>query len=160
MASSRINENYSTTAIVSVNPDLPPVYFKVRKESNSQYDFAKFLYTAILDEYLLPGDILIMDNATVHHGDDTFLEIMEVLKFKNISLYLLPTYSPELSPIELIFNVVKHHIRHRRIKPSLKDAITDAISTITTQNVVGAFANVIINYINNPLNVPNNLLNK
>ena len=59
------------------------------------YVLQKFLikpYTKIL---------LVMDNAFIHHSKFT----TEFLKWQtNVEVFFLPTYSPELNPIELCFN--------------------------------------------------------
>jgi len=46
-----------------------------------------------------------------HHGVD-ILHI--VLEFFGVHLIFLPAYSPELNPCELVFNVVKAHVRNYR----------------------------------------------
>ena len=45
--------------------------------------------------------LLVMDNAFIHHSNFT----TEYLKWQdNVEVFFLPTYSPELNPIELCFN--------------------------------------------------------
>ena len=52
------------------------------------------------------GDIIIMDNLSPHHYEGG--EILEVwLAEMGIELIYLPTYSPDLNPIEFCFNKVK-----------------------------------------------------
>ena len=49
------------------------------------------------------GDIIVMDNLSAHHYEGG--EILEVwLEEMGIELIYLPTYSPDLNPIELCFN--------------------------------------------------------
>lgn len=62
---SGISENYSASAIVSCDPAQVPVFLDVRANSNTQYDWANFILSAIRLHYLQPGDILLMDNAAV-----------------------------------------------------------------------------------------------
>ena len=58
----------------------------------------------VMDKFLVhPYDklLLVMDNAFIHHSKFT----TEFLKWQdNIEVFFLPTYSPELNPIELCFN--------------------------------------------------------
>ena len=53
-----------------------------------------------LKKVLLPitkqGQVIIMDNAGFHKGDD----IEELIESKNCKLKYLPSYSPDLNPIE------------------------------------------------------------
>ena len=49
------------------------------------------------------GDIIVMDNLSAHHYEGG--EILEVwLEEMGIELIYLPTYSPDLNPIEFCFN--------------------------------------------------------
>ena len=55
---------------------------------------------------LVGGDILVLDNAAIHvSGENEDLGEYLWDRFK-ILLLTLPTYSPELNPIELIWNVM------------------------------------------------------
>ena len=52
------------------------------------------------------GDIRVMDNLSAHHYEGG--EILEVwLEEMGIELIYLPTYSPDLNPIEFCFNKLK-----------------------------------------------------
>jgi len=44
--------------------------------ANTQWDFAKFVCNAIAQDWLEPGDFLLMDNATAHCGTETFEELL------------------------------------------------------------------------------------
>ena len=53
---------------------------------------------------LLRGETtLVMDNAKIHHAVD----VINFLEENSICYMLLPPYSPELNPIELLFGTVK-----------------------------------------------------
>ena len=62
-------------------------------------------------EILLPNlpkdSYLIMDNAAFHKGD----EIENLIRSANINLIYLPTYSPDLNPIEKKWAQVKSYYR-------------------------------------------------
>ena len=59
---------------------------------------------------LNPGDVVIMDNATFHKSP----LVHEYLAEKGCSVMFLPTYSPELNPIEHIWAQVKSQVRRLR----------------------------------------------
>ena len=67
---------------------------------------------AISDGYLRPGDTLVCDNARVHTGSHSILLIDQILSMGKIRMELLPAYSPELNPCELVFAEVKHMLRN------------------------------------------------
>ena len=69
---------------------------------------------AIRDQYLVPGDIFVVDNASVHHGAAMWEDLLQLLEEYQISLTFLPTYSPELNPCELCFAMIKNWIRANR----------------------------------------------
>lgn len=66
------------------------------------------------DGYLVEGDTFVIDNASVHCGHEVLILINDLLKAANIRLVYLPTYSPELNPCELCFNVIKGQLRSYR----------------------------------------------
>ncbi len=67
----------------------------------------KEVFKTYLAEILLPNlpknSYLIMDNAAFHKGE----EIENLIKLANINLIYLPTYSPDLNPIEKKWAQVK-----------------------------------------------------
>ncbi len=71
----------------------------------------KEVFKIYLAEVLLPNlpkdSYLIMDNATFHKGE----EIENLIKSSGINLIYLPTYSPDLNPIEKKWAQVKSYYR-------------------------------------------------
>jgi transposase len=66
---------------------------------------------------------LILDNYSVHHS--AYVEqISEIL---NINLIFLPTYSPDLNPIEDVWRIIKKYVSNKFIK-SGKDIVNLYIS--------------------------------
>lgn len=64
-----------------------------------------------LDKFLLPqvrpGQVIIMDNAPFHKSS----KIKEVIEKSGCELLFLPSYSPDLNPIEHCWHQVKTVIR-------------------------------------------------
>jgi transposase len=73
---------------------------------------------------------LVLDNYSVHTGQ-AVQEWVSALEAANVFLFYLPSYSPELSDIEPIWNAVKHHelpVRsHQKVK-DLKNAVDAALT--------------------------------
>ena len=72
-------------------------------------------YTQFLDELARSSDpekwtFAVMDNASIHHNLDKHLREEWLLLHKFVPLYL-PSYSPELNPIEIIWKQAKYHCR-------------------------------------------------
>ncbi|MDC9583062.1 transposase, partial [Xenorhabdus sp. PR6a] len=53
---------------------------------------------------------LVLDNARIHHHIETKREV-EWLREHNLFLLYLPTYSPELNLIEIVWKQAKYHWR-------------------------------------------------
>lgn len=130
------NETYSVTCLISLDR-TKPTFITGRTNSNDQLDFIQFLLQAIADGYLIPGDTLICDNARIHGGLETFPILQQVLNSANIFLRFLPCYSPELSPVELVFMKVKRYLReYRNSSVSLWTDIAIAFSFIELEDLI------------------------
>lgn len=84
---------------------------------------------------LEPGDILMMDNLPAHKSED----VRDIIEAADARLCYLPSYSPDLNPIEQAFAKIKAHLRkaEERTIPALWDrigAILDSFSAIECQN--------------------------
>ena len=67
---------------------------------------------------------IILDNCSIHRSRKT----IEFLNARPWDAYFLPPYSLQLAPVELAFNHLKTHIKHRRRDASLKLNATEALS--------------------------------
>lgn len=70
---------------------------------------------------LKPGQVVVMDNYCIHKG----VETQEVIEKAGCEILFLPTYSPDLNPIENYWAVLKSRIK--KIKNSCND-FHDAIN--------------------------------
>ena len=61
--------------------------------------------------FLQPGHVIIRDNASIHVTEENKV-LSEILWEHKILMLNLPPYSPELNPIELIFQLLSHRLRH------------------------------------------------
>eukprot|EP00808_Paulinella_micropora_P014372 g59549.t1 len=71
-------------------------------------------YSAIQLGLLVRGDILVLDNAKIHHAQETTPLLTLLFNLLGIEMRFLPTYSPEFNPCELIFHMAKQHIKNNR----------------------------------------------
>ena len=74
---------------------------------------------------------IVLDNYSVHTGQVVAEEI-PVLEAANVFFFYLPSYCPELSEIEPIWNAVKHHempVRSYSQVKDLKSAVDEALTT-------------------------------
>jgi len=94
-----------------------------------------------VEELLVPtlkrGDMVLMDNNPIHQLD----EIEDAIEAVGAWVLFLPTYSPDLNPIENCWSKVKSRLRSLkpRTLPDLLDALGTAFSSITGQDILGWF---------------------
>lgn len=69
-------------------------------------DFVAFLREELLPR-LTPGSVLVLDNARIHHGE----AVTTLVEAAGCCVLYLPAYSPDFSPIELAWSVVKGLVR-------------------------------------------------
>lgn len=98
-----------------------------------------FIYflTHFLCPLLKKGDYVIIDNASIHKNE----EVQKLIEKKGANLIFLPPYHPELNPIELAWNKIKHFLRKwkARTVDSLYDNYAKAIKLITEEDAVNFF---------------------
>jgi transposase len=81
--------------------------------------FELWLETCLIP-VLQPGEWVILDNATFHHGG----RIAELIQAKGAQVVYLPPYSPDLNRIEKCWAWLKSRIRkQRRNVTSLREAM-------------------------------------
>jgi transposase len=91
----------------------------------------------ILAPSLHSGQIVIMDNLSIHQGT----RVRQAIEAKGCQLLFLPAYSPDLSPIEEAFSKLKAYLRRvgARTHEALFDAIAAALLTVTAADACGWF---------------------
>jgi transposase len=103
----------------------------------------------ILAPSLQRGQIVIMDNLSIHQGKRVRQATLE----KGCQLLFLPAYSPDLSPIEEAFSKLKTALRRigARTQDALWEAIAQVLPTITAQDARGWFAHCGYSLLDNKL---------
>jgi transposase len=91
----------------------------------------------ILAPSLHAGQIVVMDNLSTHTGE----KVRQAIEARGCQLLFLPSYSPDLSPIEEAFSKLKAFLRcvGARTPEALQEAIGQALLTITDQDALGWF---------------------
>jgi transposase len=129
-----LQETYSLLLMTSVSSnDTVPVFPQLLAHTVTSWDVLEYFVEAVESGFLRPGDIVIMDNARVHSHREMFPVLFHFLRVHDISIKFLPKYSPELSPIELVFNVIKSGIRRRSCRLPIWYLIIQELATITRE---------------------------
>ena len=91
----------------------------------------------VLAPSLWPEKIVVMDNLGAHRPK----RVRELIEKRDCELVYLPSYSPDLNPIEEAFAKIKNLLRKAsaRTKEALVEAIGVALSAITAEDARGFF---------------------
>lgn len=98
-------------------------------------------FEAYIEQFLAPslrpGQIVILDNLSIHLGP----RVRAAIEAKGCRLLWLPAYSPDFSPIEEAFSKVKTLLRRQgaRTREALQEAIGQALDLITAHDARGWF---------------------
>jgi transposase len=99
------------------------------------------VFNAYCEQILRPslkvGDVIVLDNLGAHRASG----IEEIAKSCGARVIWLPPYSPDFSPIELMWSKVKAYLKKvkARTQTELEKAIAAALSTITVSDCLNWF---------------------
>jgi transposase len=99
------------------------------------------VFNAYCEEVLQPtlqsGDIIVLDNLGAHRAS----RIEEIAAACGAQVLWLPPYSPDFSPIELMWSKVKAYLKKvkARTQIELEKAIAEALQTITVSDCLNWF---------------------
>lgn len=99
------------------------------------------VFNAYCEQVLRPslqlGEVIVLNNLGVHRAS----RIEEIAKACGATVLWLPPYSPDFSPIELMWSKVKAYLKKvkARTQPELEKAIAAALKTITASDCLNWF---------------------
>lgn len=99
------------------------------------------VFNAYCEQILRPtlkvGDVIVLDNLGAHKAS----RIEEICKQCGARVIWLPPYSPDFSPIELMWSKVKTYLKKAkaRTQADLEKAITVAFNTVTKGDCLNWF---------------------
>jgi transposase len=116
-------ETYNLIACISGNPlKERPLVYTIGKENGTAAAFVSFCEMMVLSGWLCHDEIIVMDNAAIHTGGESddlerfFWETVVGGRPLHILVIYLPTRSPELNPIELIFHIFSRRVSSYRLR--------------------------------------------
>ena len=91
----------------------------------------------VLAPALHPGEIVVMDNLSVHKAPG----IESAIQAVGASVLYLPPYSPDFNPIEAMWSKVKSHLRSAaaRTFDAICHAVAEALTKVTPTDCQGFF---------------------
>lgn len=126
--------NLTTVAAIGLSGVIAPAVFEGALNGDA--------FRAYVEQQLAPalqsGDIVIMDNLSVHKVSG----VAEIIRARGADVLFLPPYSPDLNPIELCWSKVKAALRiaKARTVDTLLDALTNALRSVSLDDITHWFA--------------------
>jgi len=99
------------------------------------------LFLAYVTRFLAPtlnkGDIVIMDNASPHKVKG----VVDAIEERGAFVLYLPTYSPDLNPIEKMWSKIKAYLRKAKARTfdALCETLKNALNTVSLSDIKGWF---------------------
>ena len=99
-------------------------------------------FEAYVEHFLAPslctGQVVVLDGLGAHRTE----KVRELVEARGADLVFLPSYSPDLNPIEEAFSKIKQLVRKAgaRVREALVEAIGRALATVTPEDAAGWFA--------------------
>jgi transposase len=100
------------------------------------------VFEAYVEHFLAPslkeGQVVVLDRLGAHRTQ----RVTELIEAREAQLLFLPSYSPDLNPIEEAFSKIKGMVRKigARTREALVEAIGRALATTTPEDAAGWFA--------------------
>jgi transposase len=99
-------------------------------------------FEAYVEHFLAPslseGQVVVLDGLGAHRTE----KVRELVEARGAYLLFLPSYSPDLNPIEEAFSKIKALVRKvgARTREALEEAIAVALYALTPEDAAGWFA--------------------
>ncbi len=126
---------HTSTFIAALRHDRICAPFLIAGSVNT--DVFTVYVAQVLCPELQPGDIVIIDNLSVHKAP----ALATLIAARGATLRYLPPYSPDLNPIELAFAKLKSHLRRAAARSlrALLPALAHALSLFLPSHCAGFF---------------------
>jgi transposase len=98
-------------------------------------------FEAYVERFLAPslceGQVVVLDGLGAHRTH----RVRELIEARGAELVFLPSYSPDLNPIEEAFSKIKALVRKEgaRVREALVEAIARALAAVTIEDAAGWF---------------------
>jgi len=99
------------------------------------------VFEAYVEHFLAPtlkeGQVVVLDGLGAHRTE----KVRELVEGRGADLLFLPSYSPDLNPIEEAFSKIKGMVRKvgARTREALVEAIERALAAVTPEDAAGWF---------------------
>jgi transposase len=100
-------------------------------------------FEAYVEHFLAPslceGQVVVLDRLGAHRTQ----RVTELIEVRGADLLFLPSYSPNMNPVEEAFSKIKALVVRKEgacVREALVEAIGRALAAVTTEDAAGWFA--------------------
>jgi transposase len=99
-------------------------------------------FEVYVEHFLAPslceGQVVVLDGLGAHRTE----KVKELIEARGADVVFLPSYSPDLNPIEEAFSKIKQLVRKegQRVREALVEGIGRALAAVTQEDAAGWFA--------------------
>lgn len=143
---SDFRNSYTIIGVCGVATETIPFDYVLHAGTNDVAMFSNVILSMVANGTLNPGDVLVMDNAAIHHYQES--ADLEDILWNNfeIAIIFLPTRAPELNPIELLWHILVRRMQGiQLVGPELQqghiaaDAAAMIMDEITHDDVASCY---------------------
>ena len=100
-----------------------PVAMRTLENSLNKKSFSDYIRSALVPN-LQPGDVVVMDNCPCHNDK----QALDAIEKAGAHVLFLPPYSPDLNPIEMVWNALKRRFERLTVSsvPEIRAALNKA----------------------------------
>ena len=109
---SDFRNSFCITGLCRNGRDRGAFSYVIHDGTNDSSQFKDFILMNLASGFLQQGDFLVLDNASIHHYQESDGMEEYLWNYHGIFLQFLPTRSPELNPIELLWNTLAQRLKH------------------------------------------------
>lgn len=123
----------SMISAVGLNGFIAPYVFRGTLDGERFKDYVD----NVLALEMSKGDILILDNLSVHRKKD----VLKTLINKGVQVIFLPPYSPDYNPIESAWSKIKNLLRRFKNKAEVKleTVLIELLKMVTETDILNYF---------------------
>ncbi len=133
-------ERLNVMLLTSIEHSTAPLLYTINNGTNNSWSFLQFIIDAVYAGYIGSGDIVIMDNASIHKKRVMCQYLDDVMMLVGAHIVYLPAYSPELNPCENVFAHMKHWLRRNPMPgATLPQRLVQSLAEATVGEVLSFY---------------------
>ena len=115
MTDSDFRNTHSITGFCSIDERTNPIWYRIHKSNNNADQFRSDVEAAVATGFLLPEDVLVLDNAAYHTGKGNDILARWLWNKFGVFVMFLPARTPEWNPIELLWNTLVQRLNKKNL---------------------------------------------